>query len=108
MIKIERVNESTEPTENEADQVSDVVAGPLDQIVMCACYGKLPGKKCFTETQYSIKKRRSGKESIPFLGLDAGEHKVMFHTDTKKSLCLVKVWISPFGWAWRIIKNLNT
>lgn len=86
-----------------ADLSSKVDVG----FVLCNCHGRLPGRKYFIETQYSTIKRRSGKESIPFLDLDTGEHKVKFYTKTKQLLCLVEVWISPYGWAWRIIKKLN-
>lgn len=100
------MNELTE--QDNLKETSGLSKSAVEHCVMCNCHGRLPERKFFTETQYSTIKKRSGKESVPFLGLDTGEHKVKFYTETKESLCLVKVWISPYGWAWRILKKLNT
>jgi len=57
----------------------------------------------YKETQYSTIPRKSGKESIPFLGLEPGIHKVKFYTDDKEIICKVKTWLSLYGWAWIIL-----
>ena len=47
---------------------------------VCRCF-TLPGKKYYTDTQFSEIKRRSGKVSVPFMGLDVGVHTVKFQKD---------------------------
>ena len=59
------------------------------------------------ETQFSTIKRRNGRDSVPFLGLQPGEHLVRFNGKRKKTDCIVKVWLCPYGWAWEIIKKLK-
>lgn len=68
------------------------------------CKGSLPKSKHYKETQFSTIKCRRGRESVPFLGLSPGTHKVKFVDGDKSKLCLVKVWISLYGDAWQIIK----
>ena len=63
----------------------------------------IPTHKKYRDTQFSTVKRRTGKESVPFLGLDTGEHVVKFCNETRSAVLSVKVWISPFGWAWKIL-----
>ena len=73
-----------------------------EHIVMCET-PTIPTAKKYKETQFSTVKRRSGKESVPFLGLEVGEHKVRFYNDRKEATLRVKVWLSPYGWAWKIL-----
>jgi hypothetical protein len=61
----------------------------------------LPKKKILDPFYPAIKKR-SGKESVPFLGLECGEHEIRFETKTKFLECIVRHWYSIFGYAWEI------
>ena len=63
----------------------------------------IPTARKYRETRFSTVKRRSGAESVPFLGLDPGTHKVRFYNDKEEALLTVKTWISPYGWAWKIV-----
>lgn len=61
--------------------------------------------KAKLNTQFSTKKTRAGKKSVPFLGLNSGNHEVRFvHNKKEYTDCIVKVWLSMFGWAW-IVKH---
>ena len=64
----------------------------------------LPTAKKYRQTQYSTIKRRSGRESVPFLGLDGGLHRVKFWNDKKEVELSIKTWLSPYGYAWRVVK----
>jgi hypothetical protein len=66
-----------------------------------------PPKKAFHDTQFSSVKRRSGRESVPFLGLEPGEHTVIFKHGKGSTECRIKVWLSMYGWAWKIIKQVT-
>lgn len=70
---------------------------------ICEC-SVLPGKKYYTDTQFSTNK----KDSIPFLGLDAGIHTVEFRTYNRSIVREIKVWYSMFGWAWIILGKFVT
>ena len=72
-------------------------------MIICKC-SALPSKKYYRDTQFSEIKRRDGKESVPFLGLDEGIHEVKFQTSGKGIVAKVKVWLSMYGWAWIIIE----
>jgi len=63
----------------------------------------LPTKKHW-KAQFSTVRTRNGKESIPFAGLEAGDHLITFVGKRKKVTCLVSVWYSLNGWAWQITK----
>jgi len=76
----------------------------LERIVMCET-PTIPTSKKYRYPQLSTVKKRTGKESVPFLGLDAGIHKVKFFNENREALLTVKVWISPYGWAWKIINT---
>jgi hypothetical protein len=65
-----------------------------------------PPIKARKETQFSTVKRRSGRESVPFLGLDSGEHIVRFNHNKGHVDCLIKVWLCPYGWAWKILNDI--
>jgi len=80
-------------------------ASPIEPVVMCKCPSGLPTKKMYKETQFSTVKKRTGKESVPFLGLASGTHKVKFYTETKSIIRNVKTWLSPYGYAWIIMSD---
>lgn len=63
----------------------------------------IPTANKYREVQFSTVKRRIGKESVPFLGLEAGTHKVKFYNDKKEAVLTVKTWLSMYGWAWQIV-----
>ena len=71
-------------------------------VVMCKT-PTIPTSKKYREVQFSTAKKRSGRESIPFLGLDSGTHRVKFYNDKKEAVLTVKTWLSPYGWAWKIV-----
>ena len=64
-----------------------------------------PQKKAYKDVQFSTVKTVRGKKSIPFLGLEPGEHVVRFKGKRKTTDCIVKVWLSMYGWAWQIIRD---
>jgi hypothetical protein len=64
-----------------------------------------PPKKARKDIQFSTVKTRRGVESIPFLGLKPGEYAVKFKGKRKTTVCIVKVWLSMYGWAWQIIRD---
>ena len=68
--------------------------------------GSFPTKTQFKNTQYSFKKTKNGKRSVPFLALDSGKHIVEIENKGKIKKYLIKTWLSPFGWAWIVIKEL--
>ena len=70
------------------------------------CYSPtIPTAKKYRETQFSTTKKRTGRESIPFIGLDSGIHKVRFYNDNREFIASVKTWLSPYGYAWKILKD---
>ena len=73
-------------------------------ITMCPC-SSLPSKKEYRETQFSTIKRRTGRESVPFLGLEPGIHLVKFYTEKKSILRYIETWVSMYGDAWIILKK---
>lgn len=75
-----------------------------ERFVMCETR-TIPAASKYREAQFSTVKRRSGKESVPFLDLPAGIHKVKFYNDKREALLTVKTWLSPYGWAWKIINT---
>jgi hypothetical protein len=77
-------------------------ANEVDGVVMCNT-PTIPTSKKYREVQYSTVKKRSGRESTPFLGLESGTHKVKFYNEKKEALLTVKTWLSPYGWAWKIV-----
>ena len=74
----------------------------FDSVVMCET-PTIPTAKKYRDVQFSTVKKRTGKESVPFLGLEAGTHKVKFYNDKAEAALTVKTWLSPYGWAWKII-----
>jgi len=65
-----------------------------------------PTKKQREETQFStIKKIRGRRASVPFLGLESGEHVVRFKHGKTHTDCVIKVWLSMYGWAWIILRD---
>ena len=65
----------------------------------------LPTAKKYRTTQFSTVKKRTGAESVRFLDLDSGTRKVRFINEKGREVILtVKTWLSPYGWAWKIIK----
>ena len=80
------------------------VTNPVERVVMCET-PTIPTAKKYKQTQFSTVKKRSGKESVPFLGLEAGIHRVKFYNDKKEALLTVKTWLSPYGWAWKVINT---
>ena len=65
-----------------------------------------PTKKQFKETQYSYKKTRNGKESVPFLGLESGEHEIEIINKGKCKRYIIKTWLSIYGFAWIVLKEI--
>ena len=64
----------------------------------------LPTAKKYKKVQFSVSKKRTGKESVKFLGFNSGQRKVRFYReDGKEAILTVKTWLSRYGWAWRII-----
>lgn len=61
----------------------------------------LPKKKIL-DPYFPTKKTRNGKESIPFLDLSIGEHEIEFRTKKKYMKCIIKHWLSMYGYAWEI------
>ncbi len=74
----------------------------IERIVMCET-PTIPTAKKYREVQFSTNKKRTGKESVPFLGLEAGTHKVKFYNEKREVVLSVKTWLSPYGWAWMIV-----
>lgn len=70
--------------------------------VMCET-STIPTAKKYREVQFSTVKRRSGRESIPFLGLEAGTYRVRFYNNRKEAVLTIETWLSIYGWAWRVI-----
>jgi hypothetical protein len=66
----------------------------------------LPKKKIL-DPYFSTIKKRAGTEPVPFAGLDTGDHEIRFETKTKFLECIVKHWLSPYGYAWQIITILK-
>jgi len=64
----------------------------------------LPTARRYRKPQFSFAKKRSGKESVPLFGLASGTHRLTFFNEGGECTCNIKVWLSPYGWAWRIIK----
>ena len=77
---------------------------PKECVVMCET-STIPTAKKYKQTQFSTVKTRIGKQSVPFLGLEAGIHRVKFYNDKKEALLTVETWLSPYGWAWKIINT---
>ena len=70
---------------------------------MIDCYSPtIPTAKKYKKTQFSTTKKRAGKESVPLFGLTSGTHTVRFYNDDQEAVLNVKVWLSLYGWAWRI------
>jgi hypothetical protein len=67
----------------------------------------LPPKSAFKEAQFSTIKTRRGEESVPFLNLPMGEHEVTFKGKRKVIKCIVKTWLSCYGYAWQVIKEIK-
>jgi hypothetical protein len=74
-------------------------------MIICECK-QLPRKNRYKNISYSSIPTRKGRKSIPFLGLSYGNHKVLFKTPTKERLCIVRAWLSAYGWAWQILKDV--
>tara|TARA_R110000822_G_scaffold32162_1_gene92573 strand:+ start:640 stop:882 length:243 start_codon:yes stop_codon:yes gene_type:complete len=67
----------------------------------------IPTAKKYKETQYSTVKKRTGKESVPFLGLDSGYHSIRFINHHRQATLTIKTWISPYGYAWKVIPTIG-
>jgi hypothetical protein len=80
------------------------VTSPIERLVMCES-PTIPTAKKYKETQFSTVKKRIGQESVPFLDLPAGIHKVKFYNDKREAVLTVKTWLSPYGWAWKIVST---
>lgn len=83
-------------------EANDAVTSPVEHIIMCET-PTIPTAKKYRGVQYSIIKRRSGKESVQFLGLKTGTYRVKFYNDKREAILTVKTWLSPYGWAWMIV-----
>jgi len=77
-------------------------ASDVERLVMCKT-PTIPTSKKYKDAQFSTIKKRTGRESVPFLGLDAGIYKVKFYNEKREVLLTVKTWLSPYGWAWKVI-----
>lgn len=62
-------------------------------------------KSCFNRVNFSTIKKRSGRESVPFLGLQAGAYIVKFVGARTTKTVEIKIWLSMHGWAWEVIKE---
>jgi len=66
-------------------------------------------KRDFIDVRFSSIKRRSGKESVPLFGLDAGIHHIAITNNRgKRREYIVKIWPSPYGWAWQALNEIET
>lgn len=61
----------------------------------------LPKKKIL-DAYFPTTKTRNGKVSVPFMDLPTGEHEVEFRTKKKYMKCVIKHWLSMYGYAWEI------
>ena len=77
--------------------------GQDEKVIVCETPTLPTSKKYRTEAQFSKLKKRSGMESVPFLGLNSGIHRVKFYNERQEAILYVKVWISPYGWAWKVV-----
>jgi len=73
-----------------------------NEIFQCKAITIPTGRK-YKNTQFSTIKRRSGRESVPYLGLSAGVHYVRFYNDKRDVVLKIKTWLSPYGWAWKVL-----
>tara|TARA_R110000772_G_scaffold190788_1_gene301603 strand:+ start:279 stop:521 length:243 start_codon:yes stop_codon:yes gene_type:complete len=67
----------------------------------------IPTAKKYKETQYSTVKKRTGRESVPFLWLDSGYHRIRFINHHRQATLIIKTWLSPHGYAWKVISTIG-
>ena len=78
----------------------------MTDIIQCKT-PTIPTAKKYRETQYSTRKLRSGRISVPFLGLESGTHRIRFYNKRREATLTVKTWECPYGYAWRVVKDID-
>lgn len=64
----------------------------------------------FSKHRYAQYERVSSKGDtipLPLFGLKAGVHEIKFVKGRESVTCIIKVWESPHGWAWCVLKEFE-